>query len=56
VIIPGLVNAHHHFFQTLTRAHPKAINKTCFRGCTSSIRSGGHILIATAFAWPCVSR
>jgi 8-oxoguanine deaminase len=30
VIIPGLVNAHHHFFQTLTRAHPKAINKNLF--------------------------
>jgi 8-oxoguanine deaminase len=27
VIIPGLVNAHHHMFQTLTRAHPAAINK-----------------------------
>ena len=30
VIIPGLVNAHHHFFQTLTRAHPKAIDKNLF--------------------------
>ncbi|WP_454631705.1 8-oxoguanine deaminase [Bradyrhizobium cenepequi] len=30
VIIPGLVNAHHHFFQTLTRAHPRAINKKLF--------------------------
>jgi 8-oxoguanine deaminase len=30
VIIPGLVNAHHHFFQTLTRAHPQAINKPLF--------------------------
>jgi 8-oxoguanine deaminase len=30
VIIPGLVNAHHHFFQTLTRAHPQAINKQLF--------------------------
>jgi len=30
VILPGLVNAHHHFFQTLTRAHPKAINKPLF--------------------------
>jgi 8-oxoguanine deaminase len=30
VIIPGLVNAHHHFFQTLTRAHPLAINKPLF--------------------------
>jgi 8-oxoguanine deaminase len=30
VIIPGLVNTHHHFYQTLTRAHPKAINKGLF--------------------------
>lgn len=27
VVIPGLVNVHHHMFQTLTRAHPAAINK-----------------------------
>ncbi|MBC55532.1 MAG: 8-oxoguanine deaminase [Confluentimicrobium sp.] len=30
VVIPGLVNAHHHFYQTLTRAHPQAINKELF--------------------------
>ncbi len=30
VIIPGLINTHHHFFQTLTRAHPAAINKELF--------------------------
>lgn len=30
VIIPGLINSHHHFFQTLTRAHPAAINKELF--------------------------
>ena len=30
VVIPGLVNAHHHFYQTLTRAHPDAINKPLF--------------------------
>ena len=30
VITPGLVNTHHHFFQTLTRAHPQAINKELF--------------------------
>src|SRR5579862_8335730 len=27
VVLPGLVNAHHHFYQTLTRAHPAAINR-----------------------------
>lgn len=30
VILPGLINTHHHFFQTLTRAHPEAINKELF--------------------------
>ncbi|NLH82626.1 MAG: 8-oxoguanine deaminase [Phyllobacteriaceae bacterium] len=30
VVIPGLVNTHHHVYQTLTRAHPKAINKELF--------------------------
>ncbi len=30
VVLPGLVNAHHHFYQTLTRSHPQAINKELF--------------------------
>lgn len=30
VIIPGLVNAHHHFYQTLTRTHPQALDKELF--------------------------
>ncbi len=30
VVLPGLINTHHHFFQTLTRAHPEAINKELF--------------------------
>jgi 8-oxoguanine deaminase len=30
VVLPGLINTHHHFFQTLTRAHPQAINKELF--------------------------
>ena len=35
VILPGLVNTHHHFFQTLTRAHPAAINKDLFPWLTT---------------------
>ncbi len=35
VVLPGLVNAHHHFYQTLTRAHPQAINKTLFPWLTA---------------------
>jgi 8-oxoguanine deaminase len=30
VVLPGLINAHHHFFQTLTRAHPDGLNKPLF--------------------------
>ena len=35
VLLPGLVNAHHHFYQTLTRAHPAAINRELFDWLTA---------------------
>lgn len=30
VILPGLINTHHHFYQTLTRALPAALDRTLF--------------------------
>ncbi|MDP6968872.1 MAG: 8-oxoguanine deaminase [Gammaproteobacteria bacterium] len=35
VVLPGLVNGHHHFYQTLTRALPRALNKPLFNWLTS---------------------
>ncbi|MEF2553029.1 8-oxoguanine deaminase [Aurantimonas sp. A2-1-M11] len=35
VVLPGLVNTHHHFYQTLTRAHPAAIDKELFPWLTN---------------------
>jgi len=30
VVLPGLINGHHHFYQTLTRAFPQALNRELF--------------------------
>ncbi len=35
VAVPGLVNTHHHFCQTLTRAHPRAANARLFEWLTT---------------------
>ena len=29
-MLPGLINTHHHFFQTLTRATPAALDRELF--------------------------
>lgn len=35
VVLPGLINTHHHFYQTLTRAVPAAINQELFGWLTT---------------------
>ncbi len=35
VVLPGLINTHHHFFQTLTRAVPAAIDRELFPWLTA---------------------
>ncbi len=35
VVVPGLINTHHHFYQTLTRAFPPALNRELFPWLTA---------------------
>lgn len=35
VLLPGLINTHHHFYQTLTRAYTPALNKPLFPWLTT---------------------
>ncbi|HEY3718690.1 MAG TPA: 8-oxoguanine deaminase [Roseiarcus sp.] len=55
VLLPGLVNAHHHFYQTLTRAHPAAINHELFDWLTAlypiwARLKPGHLRLAVRLA------
>ncbi len=43
VVLPGLINAHHHFYQTLTRAFPGALNKELFPWLKSLYKVWAHI-------------
>lgn len=49
VILPGLVNTHHHFYQTLTRAHPDAINKELFDWLTALYPVWAHTVNRDSF-------
>jgi len=43
VVLPGLINTHHHFYQTLTRAYPEALNKELFPWLRSLYKVWAHI-------------
>ena len=43
VVLPGLINTHHHFYQTLTRAYPEALNKELFAWLKSLYKVWVHI-------------
>ncbi|BFM07992.1 8-oxoguanine deaminase [Halioxenophilus aromaticivorans] len=51
VVTPGLINTHHHFYQTLTRCLPQAINKPLFPWLQTLYQVWQHItpeMLATA--------
>jgi 8-oxoguanine deaminase len=43
VITPGLINTHHHFYQTLTRCLPSALNKPLFPWLISLYKVWQHL-------------
>jgi len=43
VVLPGLINTHHLFYQTLTRAYPEALNKELFPWLKSLYKVWAHI-------------
>jgi 8-oxoguanine deaminase len=43
IVLPGLINTHHHFYQTLTRAYPEALNKELFPWLKSLYKVWAHI-------------
>jgi 8-oxoguanine deaminase len=43
VVLPGLINAHHHFYQTLTRAHPAGFGKELIPWLVSMERVWGRM-------------
>jgi len=43
VLLPGLINTHHHFYQTLTRAYPDALNQDLFPWLKSLYKVWAHI-------------
>lgn len=43
VVLPGLVNCHHHFYQTLTRAFPAALDKALFDWLTALYPVWAHL-------------
>ena len=39
VVVPGLINTHHHFYQTLTRAAPAALDRELFPWLASALHN-----------------
>ncbi|MDR3435002.1 8-oxoguanine deaminase [Telmatospirillum sp.] len=66
VVLPGLINTHHHFYQTLTRAFPAALNKSLFSWLTAlypvwagldeeALRSAAQVAIAELLLSGCTT-